>query len=142
MLALLKRREREHLSFRSLSELSGEPIWRLAYCHRILFKTHPGFVEVTPSREAVVLDSSKSFDVTLMSGVRVAVAPGFDALRCGHVARPAGCNARRWVLRLPPSATGRMAPTCSRRLPRRSLPPPLSFTPPAAATSLRDSAAS
>jgi hypothetical protein len=43
-----------------------------------LFKTHPGFVEVTPARE-VAAPAAKSFDVTLTSGVRVAVAPGFDA---------------------------------------------------------------
>lgn len=79
MLALLKRREREHLSFRALSEISGEPIWRLAYYHRILFKTHPGFVEVTPAPEQTATEGSRGFDVTLTSGVRVAVEPGFDA---------------------------------------------------------------
>jgi hypothetical protein len=78
MLALLKRRDREGLSFRALSEISGEPIWRLAYYHRILFKTHPGFVEVTPTAD-VVSDSAKTFDVTLTSGVRIAVPTGFDA---------------------------------------------------------------
>ena len=79
MLALLKRREREHLSFRALSEISGEPVWRLAYYHRVLFKTQPGFVEVTPAFEATSPAASTSFDVTLTSGVRVAVAPGFDS---------------------------------------------------------------
>ncbi len=46
MLALLKRRERGGLSFRSLSEISGEPIWRLAYYHRILSRTHRGVSSV------------------------------------------------------------------------------------------------
>ncbi len=80
MLALLKRRDREGLSFRALGEISGEPIWRLAYYHRILFRTHPGFVEVTPTPTAdVVSESAKTFDVTLTSGVRIAVPTGFDA---------------------------------------------------------------
>jgi hypothetical protein len=86
MLARLKRPKsvRGQLKIRDLSELgptevSGEPIWSLAYYHRIVLKTHLGFVEVTPARETVALDSSKSFDVTLTSGVRLAVAPGFDA---------------------------------------------------------------
>ncbi|MBK6940296.1 MAG: hypothetical protein IPH13_08840 [Planctomycetes bacterium] len=43
MLALLKLREREHLSFRALSQFSGEPVWPLAHYHRVLFKRHPGF---------------------------------------------------------------------------------------------------
>ena len=79
MLALLKRRDREGLSFRSLSEISGEPIWRLANYPRVLFTAHPGFVEVTPARDVATLAASTSFDVTLTSGVRVAVAPGFNA---------------------------------------------------------------
>jgi hypothetical protein len=79
MLALLKRRESEGLSFRDLSEISGEPIGRLADYHRVLFKTHPGVVEILPARGTAALESSKSFDVTLTSGVRAGIAPGFDA---------------------------------------------------------------
>lgn len=81
MLVLLTRRERvrDHLSFRALSELSGEPIWRLAKYHRILFRTHLGFVELAPVRDTLALESAKRLDVTLTCGVRVAVAPGFDA---------------------------------------------------------------
>lgn len=78
MLSFLKRRDREGLSFRALSEISGEPIWRLAYYHRVLFKTHSGFVEVTPTADATS-DALKIFDVTLTSGVRIAVPTGFDA---------------------------------------------------------------
>jgi hypothetical protein len=53
LLALPKRRERDHLSFGDPSELSGEPIWRLAHYHCILFKTHPGLVEVVPFNEMI-----------------------------------------------------------------------------------------
>jgi hypothetical protein len=81
MLALLTFRERdnEYLSFGDSSELCGEPIWRLAYDHRILFKTHPGFIEVTSDRDVSTPAVSTTFDVKLTSGVRVAVAPGLDA---------------------------------------------------------------
>lgn len=45
MLAVLKRRDRhrEFLSFRSLSQIGGEPILWLAFFRRVLFKTHPVF---------------------------------------------------------------------------------------------------
>jgi hypothetical protein len=78
MLALLKRRDREGLSFRALSEISGQPIWRLAYYHRISVQDSRGLRGGHADRRCRIR-LGETFDVTLTSGVRIAVPTGFDA---------------------------------------------------------------
>lgn len=92
---ILDLREREHLSWKALAEITDEPVWRLRYWARRRTtppnSERPSFIElvpmsITPSTatrdEASTSTSgcadSSRFEVDLPSGFRVHVAADFD----------------------------------------------------------------